>query len=177
MSPHARPRVCLCRAPTPLPRAQRPRGEPAAPSCLALQSQYNFCTAIQFLSLTQLPQSRYKNCIVTHCLPSLQYNTCTAIQNLLLQYSFSLQASSSAIQTSVLQYTSNPSNCVAIHLPSRPSTTHSCNTICCIAIQFSPYATIQSNTSCNTLSSQPATHPCNTICCIAIQFLLESATF
>ena len=40
----------------------------------------------------------------------------------------------------------------------------------CLAIQFPFYATIQSNTSCNTLSSQPTTQPCNTICCIAIQF-------
>ena len=55
---------------------------PSAASCLALQLKYNFYTAIQFLSLTQLPQSRYKNCIVTHCLPSLQYNTCIAIHSL-----------------------------------------------------------------------------------------------
>ena len=86
------------------------------------------------------------------------------IQYFLLQYKFS---PASLLYCNTI---ASPSNCIAIHLPSRPATAHSCNTICCIAIQFSPYATIQSNTSCNTLSSQPATHPCNTICCIAIQF-------
>ena len=67
---------CACYAPVSRASASAARPAPPArapaalsvPSCLVLQSQYNFCTAIQFLSLTQLPQSRYKNCIVTHCL-------------------------------------------------------------------------------------------------------------
>ena len=67
-APAARP----CRSPAPL----RTPSAPCARACCAQRAQLPcpsvsiqyFCTAIQFLSLTQLPQSRYKNCIVTHCL-------------------------------------------------------------------------------------------------------------
>ena len=57
-----------CRAPAP---SMRVPAEPNVPSFLVLQSQYNFCTAIQFLNLTQLPQSQYKQRITIHFLLSL----------------------------------------------------------------------------------------------------------
>ena len=61
----ARPRTCCsCRAP------RAPSACCAQQPSPSIAIQY-FCIAIQIFSLTQLPQSRYKNCIVTHCLPSL----------------------------------------------------------------------------------------------------------
>ena len=80
---HAMPRPCTCCSP--VPRTSSPAARPAPPArapavpnvlnCLVLQSQYNFCTAIQFLSLTQLPQSQYKQRIAIHFLLSLS-TTC-----------------------------------------------------------------------------------------------------
>ena len=109
-APAARPvRQLACSAPARAtrqrPLAQRPRAQLPSPS---VAIQY-FCIAIQFVSLTQLPQSRYKNCIVTHCLPSLQYNPPSLQYKLVYcNIKFSSPAFSIAIHYTMLQYTIHP---------------------------------------------------------------------
>ena len=148
-APTARPaRHCRLPAPAPscrLPAARAPRARlPArlahpsaccAPQHLALQLQYNFfCIAIQFLSLTQLPQSRYKNCIMTHCLPSLQYSKLSC--NIVFLPN---QLHILTIQSAVLQYNFQPSS-----LPL-------CNTKMVLQYKFS-LQLLSSLLSCNTIA-------------------------